>query len=194
MLTVRWQYELICTCFIWCFGHLKTAPLVYWSSFSVFLFLQLITVQTHTPAETRAVHVSWSNCIWATLEEDSMCNRSYRESPFLKCNHQVAWKGFLSHQHCLCSQLMRTCADLFRLVPFMVFIIVPFMEFLLPVFLKLFPEMLPSTFETESKKACVCIRHTQATKCTNTEWNLDKVHYNLNWLNSLTILTAEYLW
>lgn len=26
------------------------------------------------------------------------------------------------------------------------------MEFLLPVFLKLFPEMLPSTFETESKK------------------------------------------
>lgn len=49
---------------------------------------------------------------------------------------------------------MRTCADLFRLVPFMVFIIVPFMEFLLPVFLKLFPEMLPSTFETETKKAC----------------------------------------
>lgn len=47
---------------------------------------------------------------------------------------------------------MRTCADLFRLVPFMVFIIVPFMEFLLPVFLKLFPEMLPSTFETETKK------------------------------------------
>lgn len=49
-------------------------------------------------------------------------------------------------------RLMRTCADLFRLVPFMVFIIVPFMEFLLPVFLKLFPEMLPSTFETETKK------------------------------------------
>uniref|UniRef100_A0AAV2MPK4 Letm1 RBD domain-containing protein n=1 Tax=Knipowitschia caucasica TaxID=637954 RepID=A0AAV2MPK4_KNICA len=49
-------------------------------------------------------------------------------------------------------RLMRTCADLFRLVPFMVFIIVPFMEFLLPVVLKLFPEMLPSTFETESKK------------------------------------------
>ncbi|XP_041914824.1 LETM1 domain-containing protein LETM2, mitochondrial isoform X2 [Alosa sapidissima] len=49
-------------------------------------------------------------------------------------------------------RLMRTCADLFRLVPFMVFIIVPFMEFLLPVFLKLFPEMLPSTFETETNK------------------------------------------
>ncbi|XP_078479737.1 LETM1 domain-containing protein LETM2, mitochondrial-like isoform X4 [Lampetra planeri] len=49
-------------------------------------------------------------------------------------------------------QLLRTCADLFRLLPFLVFIIVPFMEFLLPVFLKLFPNMLPSTFETFSKK------------------------------------------
>ncbi|KAM6221037.1 LETM1 domain-containing protein LETM2, mitochondrial [Rhynchocyon petersi] len=49
-------------------------------------------------------------------------------------------------------RLLRTCADLFHLVPFLVFIIVPFMEFLLPVFLKLFLEMLPSTFESESKK------------------------------------------
>ncbi|XP_038649296.1 mitochondrial proton/calcium exchanger protein isoform X2 [Scyliorhinus canicula] len=49
-------------------------------------------------------------------------------------------------------QFLRTCADLFRLVPFLVFIIVPFMEFLLPVVVKLFPNMLPSTFETKSKK------------------------------------------
>nr|KAF6374097.1 leucine zipper and EF-hand containing transmembrane protein 2 [Pipistrellus kuhlii] len=49
-------------------------------------------------------------------------------------------------------KLLRTCVDFFRLVPFMVFIIVPFMEFLIPVFLKFFPEMLPSTFESESKK------------------------------------------
>ncbi|KFO37073.1 LETM1 domain-containing protein LETM2, mitochondrial [Fukomys damarensis] len=48
--------------------------------------------------------------------------------------------------------LLRTCVDFFRLVPFMIFIIVPFMEFLIPVFLKLFPDMLPSTFESESKK------------------------------------------
>ncbi|KAF9935429.1 hypothetical protein FBU30_000027 [Linnemannia zychae] len=44
-------------------------------------------------------------------------------------------------------QLRRTTGDLLRLVPFSVFIIVPFMEFLLPVALKLFPNMLPSTFE-----------------------------------------------
>lgn len=44
--------------------------------------------------------------------------------------------------------LVRTTGDMFRLVPFSVFIIVPFMEFLLPVFVKFFPGMLPSTFET----------------------------------------------
>ncbi|WMV56811.1 hypothetical protein MTR67_050196, partial [Solanum verrucosum] len=41
---------------------------------------------------------------------------------------------------------------MFRLVPFAVFIIVPFMEFLLPVFLKLFPNMLPSTFQDKMKE------------------------------------------
>jgi len=49
-------------------------------------------------------------------------------------------------------QLTRTTADLFRLVPFAVFIIVPFMELLLPVFLKLFPNMLPSTFQDKMKE------------------------------------------
>lgn len=50
------------------------------------------------------------------------------------------------------SQFLRICADLFRLVPFLVFVVVPFMEFLLPVAVKLFPNMLPSTFETQSIK------------------------------------------
>ena len=49
-------------------------------------------------------------------------------------------------------QFTRTVADLFRLVPFSVFIIVPFMEFTLPIFLKLFPNMLPSTFQEQSKE------------------------------------------
>ncbi|KAL4388034.1 hypothetical protein GQ457_09G013300 [Hibiscus cannabinus] len=49
-------------------------------------------------------------------------------------------------------QLTRTTADIFRLVPFAVFIVVPFMEFLLPVFLKLFPNMLPSTFQGKKKE------------------------------------------
>jgi LETM1 and EF-hand domain-containing protein 1 len=49
-------------------------------------------------------------------------------------------------------QLTRTTADIFRLVPMMVFIVIPFMELLLPVALKLFPNMLPSTFEDKLKK------------------------------------------
>ncbi len=49
-------------------------------------------------------------------------------------------------------QLVRTVSDLFRIVPFSVFVIVPFMEFLLPVALKLFPGMLPSTFTTSSER------------------------------------------
>lgn len=48
--------------------------------------------------------------------------------------------------------LIRTVGDMFRLVPFSVFIIVPFMELLLPVFIKFFPGMLPSTFQTTSEK------------------------------------------
>lgn len=49
-------------------------------------------------------------------------------------------------------QLVKTSADVFRLVPFSVFIIIPFMEFTLPIFLKLFPNMLPSTFQTANEK------------------------------------------
>jgi LETM1 and EF-hand domain-containing protein 1, mitochondrial len=49
-------------------------------------------------------------------------------------------------------QLQRTVQDLGRLVPFSVFIIVPFAEFLLPVALKLFPNLLPSTYEGQKSK------------------------------------------
>ena len=49
-------------------------------------------------------------------------------------------------------QLTRTTADIFRLVPFSIFIIVPFMELLLPVYLKFFPGMLPSTFQSAKDK------------------------------------------
>ncbi len=49
-------------------------------------------------------------------------------------------------------QLQRTVQDLGRLVPFSVFIIVPFAELLLPVALKLFPNLLPSTYEGQKAK------------------------------------------
>ncbi|KAH7155881.1 LETM1-like protein-domain-containing protein [Dactylonectria estremocensis] len=49
-------------------------------------------------------------------------------------------------------QLQRTVQDLGRLIPFSVFIIVPLGEALIPFALKLFPNMLPSTFEGQKSK------------------------------------------
>ena len=49
-------------------------------------------------------------------------------------------------------QLKRTTTDLLRLIPFSVFVLIPFMELLLPVALKLFPNMLPSTFTDKFKE------------------------------------------
>jgi LETM1 and EF-hand domain-containing protein 1 len=48
-------------------------------------------------------------------------------------------------------QLLRTVSDLFRLVPFSMFILIPFMEFALPFALRIFPNMLPSTFQDSLK-------------------------------------------
>ncbi|KOS21619.1 LETM1 domain-containing protein mdm28 [Escovopsis weberi] len=49
-------------------------------------------------------------------------------------------------------QLQRTVKDLARLVPFSVFIIVPLGEALLPLALKLWPNMLPSTYEGQKSR------------------------------------------
>ncbi|KAE8223705.1 hypothetical protein CF319_g3298 [Tilletia indica] len=46
-------------------------------------------------------------------------------------------------------QLRRTTGDLLRLIPFVPFIIIPAGELLLPVAIKIFPNMLPSTFESK---------------------------------------------
>ncbi|CDK29283.1 unnamed protein product [Kuraishia capsulata CBS 1993] len=61
-------------------------------------------------------------------------------------------------------QLQRTTNDIFRLFPFAVFVLVPFAELLLPVALKLFPNMLPSTYESkpEKEKKLKILRKTRA--------------------------------
>eukprot|EP01094_Clydonella_sp_ATCC50884_P021596 TRINITY_DN4789_c0_g1_i2.p1 TRINITY_DN4789_c0_g1~~TRINITY_DN4789_c0_g1_i2.p1 ORF type:complete len:748 (-),score=254.35 TRINITY_DN4789_c0_g1_i2:21-2264(-) len=46
-------------------------------------------------------------------------------------------------------QLTRTAADLIRIVPLLIFVVIPFMEFLLPFVIKLFPNILPSTFQDQ---------------------------------------------
>lgn len=49
-------------------------------------------------------------------------------------------------------QLQRTVQDLARLVPFSAFVIIPFAELLLPIALRLFPNLLPSTYEDQKQK------------------------------------------
>jgi LETM1 and EF-hand domain-containing protein 1 len=49
-------------------------------------------------------------------------------------------------------QLQRTTKDLGRLVPFSMFLIVPFAELLLPIALKIFPNLLPSTYEGQKAR------------------------------------------
>ncbi|EJS41801.1 mdm38p [Saccharomyces arboricola H-6] len=49
-------------------------------------------------------------------------------------------------------QLRRTMGDVFRLVPFSAFLIIPFAELFLPFALKLFPNLLPSTYESGKDK------------------------------------------
>ncbi|KAI8333912.1 LETM1-like protein-domain-containing protein [Chlamydoabsidia padenii] len=70
----------------------------------------------------------------------------------IRISSKLIWKllngGHLTRREA--RQLRRTTSDLLRLIPFAVFLIVPFMELLLPVALKLFPNMLPSTFENKS--------------------------------------------
>lgn len=75
-------------------------------------------------------------------------------------------------------QLTRTTADVFRLVPLVIFLVVPFMEVLLPVALKVFPNMLPSTFEDKLK---VC-EHSKSpampTPCTCTCLGIIGIHHS----------------
>lgn len=83
--------------------------------------------QQHSEATSYAVQKQHYTMVWADFRFKSLRCRRERK------------------------QLTRTTADVFRLVPFIIFLVVPFMEVLLPVALKVFPNMLPSTFEDKLK-------------------------------------------
>ncbi|EAL68408.1 hypothetical protein DDB_G0278471 [Dictyostelium discoideum AX4] len=48
--------------------------------------------------------------------------------------------------------LVQTSADVMRLVPFVIIVLVPFLELALPFILKLFPNLLPSTYTWENER------------------------------------------
>ncbi|KAI8871641.1 LETM1-domain-containing protein [Ramicandelaber brevisporus] len=72
----------------------------------------------------------------------------------MKISTKLLWKMLKGHELTRREQrqLKRTTIDMGRLVPFSIFIIVPFMELLLPVAIKLFPNMMPSTYESASER------------------------------------------
>ncbi|GAA6001024.1 hypothetical protein JCM10207_007379 [Rhodosporidiobolus poonsookiae] len=106
-------------------------------------------------------------CIWGTVKKEALhywhgsklLAKEVRISARL-LRRLVGGKKLTRREH---RQLKRTTQDLLRLIPFAVFVIVPFMELLLPVALKLFPNMLPSTFtdkfkEDEKKRKLLKVR------------------------------------
>eukprot|EP00397_Hematodinium_sp_SG-2012_P012191 GEMP01012354.1.p1 GENE.GEMP01012354.1~~GEMP01012354.1.p1 ORF type:complete len:716 (+),score=142.01 GEMP01012354.1:257-2149(+) len=58
--------------------------------------------------------------------------------------------------------LIRTTSDIFKIIPFSFFIIIPFAELLLPVFIRIFPNMLPSTFFESSYDTATLSRKLKA--------------------------------
>nr|XP_019014945.1 MRS7 family protein [Kwoniella pini CBS 10737]OCF53726.1 MRS7 family protein [Kwoniella pini CBS 10737] len=91
--------------------------------------------------------------IWAVIKKEAIHYWSGTKllGQEIRISSKLQWKvlngGTLTRRER--RQLRRTTTDLLRLIPFLPFVIVPFMELLLPVALKLFPNMLPSTFEGE---------------------------------------------
>jgi LETM1 and EF-hand domain-containing protein 1, mitochondrial len=113
---------------------------------------QVASVATESAVATQVAKKSLRQRIWAELVHYYHGFRLL----FIDINvcRKYLWKILNGEQltrreHRL---LIRTTSDLFRLVPFSVFIIVPFMELLLPLAIKLFPGMLPSTFQSASEK------------------------------------------
>ncbi|XVF84233.1 hypothetical protein PTKIN_Ptkin17bG0009400 [Pterospermum kingtungense] len=96
--------------------------------------------------------VHWKHEIWSTLQHYWLGLKLLGADVRISSRLLLKLAGGKSLSRRERQQLTRTTADIFRLVPFAVFIVVPFMEFLLPVFLKLFPNMLPSTFQDKMKE------------------------------------------
>ncbi|GBG25441.1 Mitochondrial proton/calcium exchanger protein [Hondaea fermentalgiana] len=98
----------------------------------------------------------WANDGWVALKD--MAHHTWTGFKLLGVEVRTSWslltKRLNGHQLTRRErrQLVRTTADLARVGPFLFFILVPFMEFLLPVALKLFPNMLPSTFQDSYKR------------------------------------------
>lgn len=132
-----------------------------------------LDVMKKAPGFTARISIAFAGYMWEFIKRPAIASEwATKISIRTKKEVQHFWDGFkllgadiayasrlvrkMTSGHALSRrervQLEKTTADVFRLVPFAVFIIVPFMEFALPIFLKVFPNMLPSQFESKLKK------------------------------------------
>eukprot|EP01059_Diplonema_ambulator_P023469 TRINITY_DN3898_c0_g1_i1.p1 TRINITY_DN3898_c0_g1~~TRINITY_DN3898_c0_g1_i1.p1 ORF type:complete len:601 (+),score=176.65 TRINITY_DN3898_c0_g1_i1:53-1804(+) len=82
--------------------------------------------------ETKAHYVGGTRELWSNIKMSSQFARKAMYGHILTRRERRL--------------ITRTLGDVFRVIPFSMFVIIPFMEFLLPVALKVFPNMLPSTY------------------------------------------------
>ena len=133
----------------------KGTELLWWAGSSLVRFVLLLPANLYWyavhPAERRAawskvhdviqheVHHYWmgTKLLWADV-------RTARDLLFKMLRGHALTRRERK-------QLLRTTSDLFRLVPFSMFVIIPFMEFALPFALRIFPNLLPSTFQDSLK-------------------------------------------
>lgn len=95
--------------------------------------------------------------MWKGLKDTAM--HYYHGSKLLAADTRIA--GQLMHRMLVRRSLtrrehnllVRVCTDIARLVPLSFFVIVPMMEFALPFAIRIFPNLLPSTFEEKHQKA-----------------------------------------
>lgn len=80
------------------------------------------------------------------------------------------------------NQLKRTMSDLFRLIPFSAFVIIPFAELFLPIALKIFPNLLPSTYESSQQRKRKQLKLVEmkqlSAKYIRDTWKLNQVEKN----------------
>ncbi|KAI8994577.1 LETM1-like protein-domain-containing protein [Pilobolus umbonatus] len=113
-------------------------------------------IPTTTAATTTATVQKPKKTLWQKVKDEAVhyWHGTQLLGLEIRISSKLTWK--LLHGSKLTRrehrQLRRTTTDLVRLVPFAFFLIVPFMELLLPVALKLFPNMLPSTYESKSQE------------------------------------------
>lgn len=96
-------------------------------------------------SQSRRDLVDWARHMWAGVK-------------LLAADVRVSWKVLskISHGKAITRRernfLVQTGVDLARLVPFSLFLIIPAAEFALPFALRLFPNMLPSQFQSRMQK------------------------------------------